>query len=125
MHKIPITMPDQKIIIFIVNYYLVQCSYLSAELTVESFATAPISSEEWGWTAIGSSLTTGDVLHINEDNNESASVLVDETKFEEPPRSDCRFPSRNSLLNIESVELDPPLRYRLLRCTLSLVKENR
>lgn len=55
-------------------------------------------------------------LNINDDNNGSGSVLEEETK-QDPPRRDCRFPSRSSFLNREKVELGPPLRNLLLRCT--------
>lgn len=70
---------------------------------------------------IGLSFAGG--LYINEDNNGSASVLAEDTKHEDPWRRECKFPSRNSFLKKESVELDPPLRKRLLRCTLISVKE--
>lgn len=53
---------------------------------------------------------------MKEDNNGSGSVLTDDgTENDEPPKRECRFPSRNSFFNIERVELDPPLRNLLLR----------
>lgn len=60
---------------------------------------------------------------MKEDNSESGSTIED--IYEDPPKRDCRFPSRNSLLNIVCVELDPPLRILLLRCTFSSVKGNK
>lgn len=55
-------------------------------------------------------------LNIKDDNRGSGSEL-EEARNEEPPRSDCKAPSRNSLLNIESVEQEPPFLTLLLRCT--------
>lgn len=52
---------------------------------------------------------------MNEDNKGSGSALVEETKWEDPLRMDCRLPSLSSFLIIERVELGPPLRNRLLR----------
>lgn len=33
----------------------------------------------------------------------------------DPPKRDCKFPSLNSLLNKDNVELEPPLRNLRLR----------
>ena len=41
----------------------------------------------------------------------------------DPPKRDCKLPSLNSFLNIDNVELEPPLRNLLLRWTWSKVKE--
>jgi hypothetical protein len=43
------------------------------------------------------------------ESNGSGSVLEDETKHEDPPRRDCKLPSRNSFLSIENAKLAPPL----------------
>jgi len=51
------------------------------------------------------------------ESNGSGSVLEDETKHEDPPRRDCKLPSRSSFLSIENAELAPPFRSLLLRCT--------
>ena len=51
------------------------------------------------------------------ESNGSGSVFKDETKHEDPPRRDCKLPSRSSFLNIENAELAPPFRSLLLRCT--------
>jgi len=61
-----------------------------------------------------SSATSG--LNIKDDNRGSGSELG-EVMNEEPPRSDCKAPSRNSLLNIEIVEPEPAFLTLLLRCT--------
>lgn len=70
------------------------------------------SAEEWDGALPKSSA----IGKINEDNNGSGATLVEETTYEDPPKRDCRFPSRSSLLNKVSVECDPPLRDFLLRC---------
>ncbi|RDY11226.1 hypothetical protein CR513_04141, partial [Mucuna pruriens] len=72
------------------------------------------SMEGQGSTLTDSSATTG--LNINEDNRGSGSEL-EEAEYEEPPRRDCKAPSRNSFLNIENVEPKPPFLTLLLRCT--------
>lgn len=89
-----------------------------------------VSFEEGSLAAVvGSSSTCG--LNMNEESHGSGSVLDEDTKHEEgeeePPRKDCKFPSFNSFLKADNeVELDPPpLRSLLLRCTFSLVKENK
>jgi len=42
------------------------------------------------------------------ESNGSGSVLKDETKHEDPPRRDCKLPSRSSFLSIENAKLAPP-----------------
>lgn len=59
---------------------------------------------------------------MNEDNKGSGSVVEEETKREDPPRMDCRFPSLSSLLKIERAEV-PPLRNLLLCCTCNAVND--
>nr|AFK43424.1 unknown [Lotus japonicus] len=61
-----------------------------------------------------SSASTG--LKINDDKSGSGSEL-EEAMYEDPPRRDCRAPSRNSFLNIDNVEPGPPFLTLLLRCT--------
>lgn len=90
-----------------------QLTYLSWKFSLELSFTKVGSIIESGCTLRGSS-TLGE-LNINDDNNGSASVLGEETKHEEPPRRDCRFPSRNSFLSKENVEFGPPLRSLRLR----------
>lgn len=41
---------------------------------------------------------------INDDNKGSGAALVEETMQDEPPKRDCKAPSRSSLLKRESVE---------------------
>jgi hypothetical protein len=73
------------------------------------------STEERGFAFSGSSKLGG--LNMKGESNGSGSVLEDETKHEDPPRRDCKLPSRSSFLSIENAELAPPFRSLLLRCT--------
>lgn len=41
---------------------------------------------------------------MKDDNNGSGATLDEETIQEEPPKRDCKFPSRSSFLNKDSVE---------------------
>lgn len=96
--------------------------YLSRNSSLVLPFTEPASAEETGCMFRGSSREGG--LSINDESNGSGSMLEEETKHEDPPRSDCKLPSRSSFLNSENAELDPPLRNLLFRCTLSSVKEH-
>ena len=75
---------------------------------------------EGGVALTDSSATTG--LNINDDNRGSGSEF-EEAKYEEPPRRECKAPSRNSFLNIDIVEPEPTFLTLLLRCTYILVTE--
>ena len=57
-----------------------------------------------------------DELYINDDRRGSVSGLDDESMKEDPPKRDCRFPSRSSFLSILNIEFGMPLRNLLLRC---------
>ena len=93
-----------------------QETYLSRKFSFELSFIEAASTIERGCTLTGSS-TFGE-LNINDDSNGSGSVLLEEERrYEDPPRRDCKFPSRSSFLNMENVELDPTLRNLLLRCT--------
>lgn len=64
------------------------------------FLAELVSDKKEGWELVKSS-TMG---KMNEDNNGSGAALDEETIQDEPPRRDCRFPSRSSFLNKERVE---------------------
>lgn len=84
--------------------------YLSETFSFVLFLTETVSDAECGI------ILSSAIGNINDDNNGSGAALVEVTIQEDPPKRDCRFPSRSSLLNKESVERDPPLRDFLLRC---------
>ena len=70
-----------------------------------------MASNEQGCALNGSSATTG--VRIN-DNSKGSGSQFEEAIYEEPPKLDCKVPSRNSFLNIE---FEPPFLNLLLRCT--------
>lgn len=72
------------------------CDAISSEL----FLAELVSVEVGGWALTKSSA----IGKIKDDNNGSAATLEEETIQEEPPKSDCKFPSRSSFLNKDSVE---------------------
>lgn len=85
--------------------------YLSETFSFVLSLTETVSDAECGFILSKSSA----IGNINDDNNGSGAAFVEVAIQEDPPKRDCRFPSRSSLLNKESVERDPPLRDFLLR----------
>ena len=72
--------------------------YLVDTVSSEHFLDDLVSVCKWGWE-LACSFAKG---NINDDN--SGSALDEDTIHEDPPKRDCKFPSRSSFLNKDSVE---------------------
>lgn len=72
--------------------------YLSEVFVVALFLIDTNSDEE----CVGRLPKSSTIGKINEDNNGSGATLFEEATREDPPKSDCSFPSRSSLFNKES-----------------------
>lgn len=96
-------------------------AYPSGKLWIDVFLTGPVSADIHD-SEVKNPSTIGE---INDDSSGSAATLDNEeedTTHEDPPNRLWKFPSGNSLLNIDNVECDPPLLDFLLRCMYYLVK---
>lgn len=74
-------------------------TYRSDTFSAELFLVNLVSVETGGWTLTKSSA----MGKMNDDNNGSAATFDEDTIQDEPPKRDCKFPSRSSFLNKDSV----------------------
>ena len=70
--------------------------YLLRDSFCESFVVAEAPSV----TGVADLFAADGGLNIKDDSNGSESILVEEAKLEEPPRSDCKLASRSSFLRV-------------------------